>query len=186
VLNLTSSPDPHWQDQQTMLPLQLAQVRSWLLDEGSLTRSLIAASDGDFAVCRLHQSWQIPLPSERRILGMSTRQLGLVREVALLCHQQPWVFARSVIPAATLNGPLRHLRRLHQQSLGALIFRYPRLGRSQFQLALLAGDHPYIPRQLQQTEAAWARRSRFRLHNKSLLVSEVFLQPFCSWQQQTG
>lgn len=186
MLNLTSSPDPHWQDQQTILPLRLAQVRRWLLDEGSLTSSLLDASDGDFAVCRLQQSWRIPLPSERSVLGMSTRELGLVREVALLCHQQPWVFARSVIPAATLNGPLRHLRRLHQQSLGALIFRHPGLGRSQFQLALLAGNHPYIPPQLQQDNAAWARRSRFRLHNKSLLVSEVFLQPFFDWQQQSG
>ena len=183
MLNLTSSSDPHWQDQQTVLPLRLTPVRDWLLDEGSLTSTLIAASAGDFAVCRLQQSWRTPMPSERRALNMATRQLALVREVTLLCHQQPWVFARSVIPAATLDGPLRHLRRLNQRSLGALIFRHPKLGRSPFQLALLPGNHPYIPPQLQQNDSAWARRSCFRLHNKSLLVSEVFLQPFCRWQQ---
>lgn len=149
-----------------------------LLDEGSLTRQLIESSHGNFAVQRLSQSWQVPLPSERALLGLGSRRTALIREVALLCHDQAWVFARSVLPLATLEGDYRHLRQLQNASLGALIFREPGLGRSPFEIARLKGSSHYIHPHYRQQEYAWARRSRFTLQHKPLLVSEVFLQPF--------
>ena len=170
---------PNWRDLRRFNSQELPhRVRVWLLDEGSLTERLICASNGNFEVQRLSQGWQIPTLSERNLLNIPARRWALVREVVLRCHGQAWVYARSVIPGATLSGSLRHLRWLKNQSLGALIFQNPHLRRSSFQLALLPADCDYIHPSLRQQEPAWARRSRFTIAGKSLSVSEVFLQQF--------
>jgi chorismate--pyruvate lyase len=182
VFTSSGSNDPNWRPLTGYMHARLpASTRRWLLDQGSLTQRLLHSSGGAFRVQRLHQGWQLPLPSERRLLGLAGRQLTLVREVVLLCGEQPWVFARSVIPHMTLSGSLRRLRHLQNQSLGALLFQNPLLGRSPFELALLPGNSAYIDALLQQEASAWARRSRFELQGKQLLVSEVFLQAFQPW-----
>ena len=150
----------------------------WLLNEGSLTDQLVTAAGGNFRVQRLRQGWQQPLLSEQRLLKLPNRQWALVREVLLICFDQPWVYARSIIPQTTLHGSLRHLRRLQNESLGSLIFRQPGLQRSQFELALLPSMSPYIDVSVRQAEPAWARRSLFIIAGKPLSVSEVFLQRF--------
>jgi chorismate--pyruvate lyase len=171
--------DPQWQRLPQVGRRRLpAGARSWLLDEQSLTERLIQASGGAFRVQRLSQGWQRPLLSERRLLGIPQGQWALVREVALRCFDQPWVYARSVIPAPTLNGQLRRLRRLQDRSLGALLFQQAALQREEFELALLPPHSPFIHPTLRQESPAWARRSCFRLFGHTLLVSEVFLERF--------
>lgn len=141
--------------------------RPWLQDSGSLTRRLTRAAHGEFAVRVLSQRWHAPTPDEARALGMPPRQLALIREVELLGRQgTPWVYARSVLPASTLTGRERRLRLLGNRSLGSLMFSDPSLSRSPLMASCL------------QDEAGcryWARRSVFRLHDKPLLVCEVFL-----------
>jgi chorismate--pyruvate lyase len=177
--NKSAAEDPPWRDLETISSGQLPPgSRDWLLDEGSLTERLIAASSGDFRVERLSQSWQQPLLSERRLLGLAGRQRALIREVVLRCHGEPWVYARSVIPASTLTGSLRHLRHLQNQSLGAMIFQQPTLQRGAFQLARLPAQSRYIHPLVREDQPAWARRSRFTVEGKPLSVSEVFLQHF--------
>lgn len=171
--------DPNWQSHARIAPGVVPPgLRDWLLDEQSLTERLIRASGGDFRVQRLSQGWQRPLLSERRALGIAQGHWALVREVALLCHEHAWVYARSVIPAATLSGKLRRLRQLQNRSLGAMLFQQPGLTREAFELALLPTQSPYIHPNLRQDEPAWARRSRFVLNRHPLLVSEVFLSGF--------
>jgi chorismate--pyruvate lyase len=177
-----SSADPHWlpvqQHTSTKLP---PACRYWLLDDGSLTRHLIKLSPEAFRVQRLYQGWQIPLPSERILLGIPQRQLALVREVTLQVAGNAVVFARSVFPYTSLTGSLTHLRKLQNKPLGAILFNHPGMHRSPFELAHLRGDSSYLPVELQQSGDAWARRSRFTIENKSLLVSEVFLHKFSPW-----
>jgi chorismate--pyruvate lyase len=169
--------DPRWRPLGAFRRADLpANASDWLLNEGSLTEQLIAASGGNFRVRRIRQDWQQPLLSEQRLLGLPLRQWALVREVVLLCHDQPWVYARSVIPQITLNGPLRHLRRLQNESLGSLIFRHPDLQRSQFELAHLPPGTRYVDASVRQSGSAWARRSLFFIAGKPLSVSEVFLR----------
>jgi len=156
-------------------------VRPWLLDDGSLTARLIGLNRGKFSVERLSHAWTTPLPSERRLLGIAQRQRALVREVVLKLDSQSVVFARSVFPVSSLTGPLLHLRKLHNKSLGAYLFSQSSMQRSPFEICLLDGHHSYLPTNLWQQSAAWARRSRFELTGKSLLVSEVFLQAFRPW-----
>jgi chorismate--pyruvate lyase len=174
--------DPRWRPCARFTGAELpARQRTWLLDDGSLTGRLIELKRGPFTVERLYQGWQVPLPSERRLLGMSARQQALVREVTLRVAGEAQVFARSVFPISSLTGGLTHLRRLQNRSLGAILFRDPGMRRSPFELAYIPGDSDYLPRQLHQADPAWGRRSRFEIEGKGLLVSEVFLQQFIPW-----
>ena len=174
--------EPRWRpvDQYTSAELA-SKVRFWLTDDGSLTGRLIDLKRGDFQVQRLYQGWQVPLPSERRLLALPSRQLALVREVALLLAGQAVVFARSVFPIASLTGGLTHLRRLQNSSLGAILFKHPGMHRCPFELVHMAGDCDYLPPALHQATPVWGRRSRFEIDGKGLMVSEVFLQPFAPW-----
>jgi len=156
-------------------------LRAWLTDDGSLTEHLMHSGRGVFSVRRIYQGWEVPLPSERRLLALPPRQLALVREVALLLGGEAVVFARSVFPVASLSGELTHLRRLQNKSLGAILFRHPGMRRSPFELARISGDSAYLPADLRQSAPAWGRRSRFEIAGKGLLVSEVFLQAFTPW-----
>ena len=152
------------------------QVRPWLLDSGSLTARLMAASDGDFQVKVVQQDWRVPYLNEARLLGLKPRQRALIREVQLLCHGKPWVYARSVMPFDSLNGRLRFLRKLKNSALGALLFKDPHLKRSHFQVCQFDLPVGNIP--CERRCSVFGRRSLFQLYNKPLLVAEVFL-PDC-------
>lgn len=178
----TRTAEPRWQPVERFTSAALpGAVRPWLTDDGSLTTRLRGLGRGEFRVRRLLQEWRVPLPSERRLLEMPQRQLALVREVALTLDHAPVVFARSVFPATSLEGGLRHLRRLQNRSLGAILFGHPGMQRSPFELARMAGDNAYLPPDLHQAESAWGRRSRFDIGGRPLLVSEVFLASFTPW-----
>ncbi|MBN0985769.1 chorismate lyase [Amphritea sp. ZJ14W] len=140
--------------------------RRWLLDRGSLTQHLVQASQGQFSVEVVRQLWGRPSRSEARALNIDPRQRVLIREVRLLGHGQPWVFARTIIPASTLTGKQRKLKGLGCRSLGSVLFRDPTMKRGPLQISRLM---------LNCGDTAWARRSLFYLANKPLLVTEVFL-----------
>lgn len=172
-------PEPLWKPWQRFDALELPfRTRRWLLDEGSLTAQLRAASGDRLRVRVLCQQWQRPRITERRVLGLRTHEVAQVREVILECAGEPWVFARSILPSATLGGSLRHLRRFGERSLGALLFASPGLQRQPFELARIRGIHGLLPELLLPPAALWARRSVFTIHGMPLLVAEFFL-PAC-------
>lgn len=140
--------------------------RKWLLDSGSLTQRLIDLSQGDFRVEVVRQGWSRPTRSEAKALGIPTRQLALIREVQLIGKGQPWVYARTVIPASTLTGKQRQLNAIGNRSLGSILFTDPTMKRGPLQVSKL---------KLTTGETVWARRSQFQLSDKPLLVAEVFL-----------
>ncbi len=153
--------------------------RDWLLDQGSLTERLIAASGGEFSVRVLSQSLQRPSLSERRALSLPEHRLALVREVILSGAGVPWVFARSVIPLQTLTGRLRRLRHLDSRPLGALLFSDPTMSREPLQWACIDFDSQSLsPQVASLNQPVWGRRSVFKLSAKPLLVCEVFLPSF--------
>jgi len=171
--------EPSWKPWRRFDSSELPPAtRRWLLDEGSLTARLEAACGERVRVRVLRQSWARPRASERRALGLGVHELALVREVLLECGGEPWVFARSVMPAATLRGRLRHLRRFGERSLGALLFSSRGLRREPFEVALVRAAHGILPAAPAAREALWGRRSVFRVHGSPLLVAEFFL-PAC-------
>lgn len=153
-----------------------AVLRPWLLAEGSLTQHLLRASGGHFRVQRLVQQWGRPTLSEAQLLGLDPAQWALIREVILWGCDAPWVYARSVMPMHSLSGDLRRLRQLRNTSLGALLFRYPHLQRTPFELALT--DASRLPTEPRAEGALWGRRSRFSIGDRGIIVGEIFLDAF--------
>ena len=153
-------------------------MKSWLFDQSSLTQRLIEASHQQFKVEVLSQKWQLPNRSESTRLGLGIREQALVREVILYGANKPWVYARSIIPRTTLTGKLRALKKLDNRPLGALLFKEPSMWRSPIEIACFKPGNCVIPAPYNQCAELWGRRSVFFLHNKPLLVSEIFLPEF--------
>ena len=165
----------HWRFRE--LPPHL---RTWLLDHTSLTQRLQRLCGEAIQVEVLTQGWQRPLLTEGQRLGLPFTQYARIRQVYLCCQQQPWVFARTVIPNTTLAGEHRRLAQLGRHPLGSVLFAHPSLQRSEFQIACLHPKQPlYLlattPLNLPPPSCLWGRRSIFYLAQKPLLVSEIFL-----------
>ena len=153
-------------------------VLDWLQDPGSLTAALQRHSDGQFAVQVLAQYWGRAEFSEAKALGISPRDEVLIREVILTGRGQPWVWARSILPRRSLSGPLRKLSKLSNQPLGGWLFKQPNLRRDPLEISRFAEDDPRLPKAVQTHRPLWGRRSVFYVHNKPILVGEVFLPEF--------
>lgn len=170
--------EPVWRHREQWLT-PLPAIRTWLCDNGSLTRRLQQACDNEFRVEVVNQGWQRPLLNERRRLAMPTRQLALVRQVYLYCGDLPCVYARTIIPRETLSGAQRHLAVLGNRPLGAVLFADPRMHREPMEFARLqAGEQLYaaaVQRLTRAPDVIWGRRSVFYLAAKPLLVNEIFL-----------
>jgi chorismate--pyruvate lyase len=96
----------------------------------------------------------------------------------------PWVYARSIIPISTLTGRLRSLRHLDNQPLGALLFNDPTMRRESVEIACHTNANAQMPLALREIQSPmWGRRSVFRLDNKPMLVSEIFLPDFKPYNQ---
>lgn len=182
ALIVTPSPayDIPWRDAPATRHLP-AGVGAWLLDPGSLTARLIRHSGGQFRVQLLQHGRGRATADERALLGLRWREAVIIREVLLLCHGIPWVYARSVLPVRTLRGPHRYLRTFGARSLGAHLFGHARCLRDPFQVtrvparclpAAVTGDDGTL---------LWGRRSRFYLDGEPLSVAEIFLPAFRPW-----
>lgn len=172
--------EPRWLPKRRIPPSAIPRdVQSWLFDRDSLTRRVRARCSGCFAVRVLAQELCRPMFNERRVLAMGDHELGVVRQVQLLCDGSPWVFARTVIPLCTLGGPGRRLTRLGTRPLGEMLFANKTMRRFEVQVARILPTHDLFHAatlNLRSKPAEiWGRRSVFHLHDKPLLVSEVFL-----------
>lgn len=173
-------PEPVWIPTRRIRQGQVPEnVLHWLLDRASLTQRIVGTCPGQFRVKVLSQHWTRPMSNEAQALGMNGGGHALVRQVQLLCDEVPWVYARTVIPRTTLTGRERRLAYLKSKSLGATLFADPSMRRSEVEVVrVTARDklHVIVAGQLEQVPAViWGRRSVFTLHDKPLLVSELFL-----------
>lgn len=173
-----------WRDYRHYLASELdRKTRDWLLYRGSLTQRLIKHSES-FRVEILSQRWGRAQASEAWALGVDPRSRVLIREVALVCNDEDWVYARSILPDSSLRGPLRHLRQFDNRSLGAMLFRHPTLRRGSFEVCRLQANHPNLPQRCrsEHPDFLWGRRSIFFLYDLPLLVGEIFLPRFVERQ----
>lgn len=172
--------EPAWQMLRRVAVSQAPyEWRHWLLDRGSLTERLLAKSNGQLRVRVLSQQLETPRLSECRRLHMHSRSLAMVREVILYGRDQPWVYARSILPLTTLTGRLRCLRKLDNRPLGQLLFNDPSMHRDPIETACLTRGNCDLPPAMGVFDRPlWGRRSVFRLDDKPMLVSEIFLPTF--------
>jgi chorismate--pyruvate lyase len=154
-------------------------LNDWLLDTGSLTERVQAACS-EFSLQLLGQQTLEPHSSELLMLqdnGLTTYQ---IREIVLCGDEQPWVFARSVIPQAVIEAELSNLG---NEPLGKRLFNDKRFTRSEFQVCTLSYEQ--LSEQLAGQSASqsesevkqdlWGRRSVFTFGSHHLIVAEVFL-----------
>ena len=155
-------------------------LKDWLFDAGSLTRRLRQQCRGRFRVHVLYQGWTRPDRDEVRPLQLRQDAWAWTREVQLHCDEQPWVFARTVIPAGTLRGRGRRLTRLGTRPLGETLFTDPGVQRGPVEVACIVPGQHWHQRAVAGCAALldqplWGRRSVFRLDDLPLLVCEIFL-----------
>ena len=169
-----------WQPVLGGMPEQVPEnLAPWLIDDGSLTRKLVALSKDQFEVEVLRQDAATPDASEANALKITQKTPVMIREVVLKGRGRPWVFARSILPMTTMTGRLAGLRTLSNQPLGELLFQDPSMTREPLEMACLPARILSVPAALAAgDEPLWARRSVFFLDRKPLLVSEVFLSEF--------
>lgn len=132
-----------------------------------------------FSVRVVHHEWGRPRLSEMFAMGIARTQRALIRETELTCDGQTHIYARSIFPPWSMQGPFRELRYLGEKPLIDLLKKDPLRLRGDFQIAVLTARHldyqkaarviEHLPQKL------WARRSLFLLHKKPILVSEIFL-----------
>ena len=169
-----------WQPAHGGMLVQMPEnLGPWLIDNGSLTRKLVALSKDQFEVQVLRQEVATPGAAEANALKMTQQTPVMIREVVLKGRGRPWVFARSILPMTTMTGRLAGLRTLSNQPLGELLFQDPSMTREPLEAACLPARILSVPAALAAgDEPLWARRSVFFLDQKPLLVSEVFLSEF--------
>ncbi|WP_455473803.1 chorismate lyase [Bartonella sp. B30(2025)] len=144
-------------DQDPPIP---ANIRDWLMEQGSMTRRLET-----YCTCiRVEPQYEGFITRDN--LGEEAEHLPdsasyWLREIILMGDNQPWLFGRTVIPQETLFDHNQALMHLGTVPLGRYLFSNNKLTR----------DYIHIGRQ----NTLWARRSRLRLAGKPLLLTELFL-----------
>lgn len=163
-----------WRD-----PQPEPKIKNGLIDAQSLTKRLKACSKHSFRVRLDSQQWERPLWSERQVLAMPDRGRALVRKVHLLVDETPVIYARTVIPKATLSGKYRGLGHLGCRPLGEVLFADPVMRRESMVFSQIKPDQDLYDEAMvdvnQVSDAFWGRRSLFWLKKECLLVSEFFL-----------
>ena len=152
------------------------KIRSWLYDSHSLTQKL----EG------LYEKFHVNVRQQREI-NSTTLSLSnlfdneknlLLREVFLCCDNEPVIFAQTELPLSTMAQAQTQFTELGSQSLGKILFQDPTIKRGKIEVAQF---NPKSQQMLSQSlglnykHPLWARRSFFYIHDKPLLVSELFL-----------
>ncbi|MBS0849816.1 chorismate lyase [Citrobacter sp. JGM124] len=143
------------------LPQELnAAWLDWLLLEDSMTRRFEQhCSQVTVRIVREAFVLQEECRDEAALLPPSERYW--LREIILCGDDEPWLLGRTVVPESTLNGPELALQGLGNTPLGRYLFSSSSLTRDYIQIGC--------------SEALWGRRSRLRLSDKPLMLTELFL-----------
>lgn len=142
-------------------------LKDWLLDTGSLTER-VQSQCTHFSLELLGQKPLAPHNNELAILAGNETSHYQVREILLCGDNQPWVFARSVIPQSFVDAELSNLGR---EPLGKRIFNDSRFVRSTFEICSLDAHELGFGK----SATLWGRRSKFTLGQQSMIVAEIFL-----------
>ncbi|UNE53707.1 chorismate lyase [Bartonella machadoae] len=144
-------------DQDPPIP---ENIRDWLMETGSMTLRL-----KKYCTCiRVEPQRECFITRDKlkeEVQHLPDSSLYWLREVILMGDNQPWLVGRTVIPQETLFEHNQEIMYLGTKPLGHYLFNNGNLTR----------DYIHIGQQ----GALWARRSRLRLKNKPLLLTELFL-----------
>lgn len=149
-------------------------IEDWLAEPGSLTARVQSRCDGDFRLRVIDERFA----SGASILGSNEPAEAFCREITLGCGDRPLVFARTLVPRATLAAHA-WLGALGETPLGVRLFDEPGYMRGRFHVAYLRpGDalYDYVNREIVPLgDGLWARRARVELNGDPLEICECFL-----------
>ncbi len=159
-------------------------LKNWLLDTGSLTERLQSQCTS-FHLTIIGQQQSNITPEEFQRVRASQQQFNpkewQVREVILWGDNQPWVFARSIIPQKLCENDFINL---NNKPLGQLIFNDKRFERMPFEVTNMSPSNAFQAQLQLSTEMdLWGRRSVFNFENLKMSVSEVFLPNSPAYQE---
>ncbi|MBP2169314.1 chorismate--pyruvate lyase [Erwinia toletana] len=141
-------------------PLLNASLLDWLMEEDSMTKrferhckkvTVAPLREGFISADQVGDEVAL-LPQEPRYW---------LREILLSGDGVPWLAGRTIVPESTLNGPEAMLQQLGTRPLGRYLFSSSTLTRDFIEPGVI--------------QSLWGRRSRLRLANKPLLLTELFL-----------
>lgn len=166
-----------------MLNESPTNLHDWLYEPGSLTARLKKLSQQHFEVQPLREGWLPLRPDEAEALNVPVETTAWVREVYLLGHGKPWVFARSIATKESLEQSGFPLAALGTKPLGEVLALHEAFVRGQ----LHAWSYPpeWLPAPYNSYQC-WARRSCFSKDSLHVLVCEVFLPELWRFQAQTS
>ena len=160
-------------------------LKNWLLDTGSLTERLKSQCTAFHLTLIGQRQAQITLEEFERV-SAPQQQLNQnewqVREVILWGDNQPWVFARSIIPQRLCE---RDFVNLNTKPLGQQIFNDKRFKRMPFDVTNISPSKAFLAQLHILSEMdLWGRRSAFSFEDLKMTVSEVFLPNSPAYQQK--
>ena len=159
-------------------------LNNWLLDTGSLTERLQSQCSLFHLTLIGQRQAEITLEEFERVRApgqLFNSQQWQVREVLLWGDNQPWVFARSIIPQKLCENDFVDL---NTKPLGQLIFNDKRFKRMPFEVTNMCCSQDFLAQlHISSKMNLWGRRSVFRFENLNMTVSEVFL-PNCPAYQE--
>lgn len=158
-------------------------LKNWLLDTGSLTERLQSQCMSFHLTLIGQRQSQITLEEFLRVRAPKQElnpQEWQVREVLLWGDNQPWVFARSIIPQRLCESDFVNL---NTKPLGQLIFNDMRFKRMPFEITNLSPSRAFLEKLGISSEVdVWGRRSAFSFEDLKMTVSEVFLPSSPAYQ----
>jgi chorismate--pyruvate lyase len=177
-----------WQNAGSYLLKQ--GLRDWLLDADSLTARLKRHCQV-FHVEVLGQHTE-PCHALEANADIAANEAVLVREVLLYCDGIAQVFARSLLPLASLTGDQHQLAHIGNQPLGQVLFANKLLSRGNIEVACFDQQSSVaklakslaLPSPQKENEHLWGRRSLFQIQHKPIMVAEVFLPGSFAYQSE--
>lgn len=148
------------------LPLTENQ-KYWLRGNQSLTKQLVLYSQGDFSLEVIRELRQRPFAHEARKLNVPLHRSCVIREVLLICNNEPTVFARSVISDKAIKASKHQLTKLGKTPLGHLLFNQAKVNL----------DTRDVAKTKQNNQKYFSRRTLYQLNKEDILVSEFFISP---------
>jgi len=157
------------------------KLKQLLYHSGSNTHRLHQLFKIQPGVTKLAASTKPIFAFENRLLvSANTTAYAFVREICMSVQQRVVMFGRTVIPLTALQGRLKKIKLIGDQSIGPWLYRYHHLlSRKTLSILPLATQHPLYPLAHQALAAdppstLWHKCSIMQLQQHTLLIHEVF------------
>jgi len=152
-----------WMTSRNMSRLIKSQnIKSWLLEKGPITKRI--SKNYEFELNLLKDDIASINQEERDFLCHDGRDIK-VREVILLGDRSPLVYAKSLIPSATIKYGFAELGKLGRKPLGDILFEKEIF----FKTNVMYAEFSY------NENIFWGRKTRYLVKELPLSVMEVFL-----------